>query len=87
MKEGRKKNSPVELDDIDRRIIKLFSEDGRMSYRKIAKDLNISIGTVHNRMEKLNKNGVIQKFAPVLDHSKLGYNLTTIIGVQVKEEF
>lgn len=83
MKEGRK-NSPVELDDIDRRIIKLFSEDGRMSYRKIAKDLNISIGTVHNRMEKLNKNGVIQKFAPVLDHSKLGYNLTTIIGVQVK---
>ena len=36
MKEGRK-NSPVELDDIDRRIIKLFSEDGRMSYRKLPK--------------------------------------------------
>src|SRR5690606_26691436 len=45
---------------------------------------DVSIGTIHNRMEKLTKNGVIQKFAPVIDHSKLGYNLTTIIGVRVK---
>lgn len=84
MKEGREKNSSVEIDETDRKIIKLFNEDGRMSYRKIAKHLNVSIGTVHNRMEKLTKNGVIRKFAPVLDHNKLGYNLTTIIGVRVK---
>lgn len=46
--------------------------------------MNISIGTVHNRIEKLMSSGVIKKFAPVIDHSKLGYNLTTIIGVRVK---
>jgi DNA-binding Lrp family transcriptional regulator len=74
----------VEIDDIDRKIINLFNEDGRMSYRKIAKRLDISIGTVHNRMEKLSKKGVIKKFIPVIDHSKLGYDLTTIIGVKVK---
>jgi DNA-binding Lrp family transcriptional regulator len=74
----------VKIDDLDRAIISIFNEDGRISYRKIAKKLDISIGTVHNRMEKLTQNGVIKKFAPVIDHQKLGYNLTTIIGVRVK---
>lgn len=72
------------IDEIDKKIIELFHEDGRISYRKIAKKLDISIGTVHNRIEKLTKNGVILKFTPVIDHEKLGYSLTTIIGVRVK---
>ncbi len=72
------------VDEIDRKIINLFQEDGRMSYRKIAKELDISIGTVHNRIDKLTKNGVIKKFTPVIDHKKLGYALTTVIGVRVK---
>lgn len=72
------------LDEIDRKIIRLFEKDGRMSYRKIAKALDISIGTVHNRIEKLMKSGVIKKFVPIIDHAKLGYSLTTIIGVRVK---
>ena len=72
------------VDEIDRKIINLFQEDGRMSYRKIAKELDISIGTVHNRIDKLTKNGVIKKFTPVIDHRKLGYALTTVIGVRVK---
>ena len=55
------------VDEIDRKIINLFQEDGRMSYRKIAKELDISIGTVHNRIDKLTKNGVIKKFTPVID--------------------
>lgn len=72
------------VDEIDQKIIKLFQDDGRMSYRKIAKELDISIGTVHNRIDKLTKNGIIKKFTPIIDHSKLGYALTTIIGVKVK---
>jgi Lrp/AsnC family transcriptional regulator for asnA, asnC and gidA len=84
MKEIENYQEIVEIDEIDQKIINLFNEDGRMSYRRIAKRLDISIGTVHNRMEKLTKNGVIKKFVPIIDHSKLGYNLTTIIGVRVK---
>lgn len=72
------------IDDVDRKMIKIFHEDGRKSYRSIAKELDISIGTVHNRIEKLLKSGVIKKFQPIIDHEKLGYSLTTIIGVKVK---
>lgn len=81
---NKKKKELVSIDETDRKIIYLFEKDGRMSYRKIAKSLDISIGTVHNRVEKLLKTGVIKKFIPIIDQAKLGYSLTTIIGVRVK---
>jgi len=84
MKEKRKADGIIELDDVDKDILNLLNEDGRMSYRKISRKLNVSIGTVHNRIEKLIKTGVIKKFVPVIDHDKLGYKLTTVIGVRVK---
>jgi Lrp/AsnC family transcriptional regulator, regulator for asnA, asnC and gidA len=84
MKNDDEKRDITGIDEVDKKILDLFNEDGRMSYRKISRRLNISIGTVHNRIEKLMNSGVIKKFAPVIDHSKLGYNLTTIIGVRVK---
>lgn len=74
----------VKIDDIDKKILHLLNKDGRMSYREISRKLGVSVGTVHNRVEKLMKNGVIKKFVPVIDHSRLGYKLTAIIGVRVK---
>jgi len=74
----------VKIDDIDRKIIDLLNEDGRMSYRNISRILDVSVGTVHNRVEKLVQKGVIKKFVPIIDNSKLGYKLTAIIGVKVK---
>lgn len=74
----------IKIDEVDEKIIGLLNEDGRMSYRKISRELEISVGTVHNRVEKLLKTGVIKKFAPIIDHSRLGYKLTAIIGVRVK---
>lgn len=85
MKMGEsEERSKTIIDDVDRKMIKIFHEDGRKSYRSIAKQLDISIGTVHNRIEKLLKSGIIKRFSPVIDHEKLGYSLTTIIGVKVK---
>ena len=84
MKNNGEKLQTVKIDETDKKILNLFNEDGRMSYRKISRKLDISIGTVHNRIEKLMKSGVIKKFAPVIDHGKLGYSFTTIIGVRVK---
>ena len=68
MKDNGEKQLTVKIDETDKKILNLFNEDGRMSYRKISRKLDISIGTVHNRIEKLVKSGVIKKFAPVFDH-------------------
>ncbi|MDO5823902.1 Lrp/AsnC family transcriptional regulator [Methanobrevibacter sp.] len=80
------KNNVIKLDDIDIKILKIINEDVRTSYRQISRSLDVSVGTVHNRIDKMVKIGVIKKFSPVLDHEKLGFVLTTIIGVRVKGE-
>ena len=74
----------IKLDDIDVSILKIINEDVRTSYRQISRSLDVSVGTVHNRIDKMVKSGVIKKFSPVIDHEILGYVLTTIIGVRVK---
>ena len=77
-------NMILSMDDLDKNILELLSDDGRKSYRKISRELGVSVGTVHNRVDKLTKSGIIDKFVPVIDHEKLGYTLTAIIGLEIK---
>ncbi|MBE6493163.1 MAG: Lrp/AsnC family transcriptional regulator [Methanosphaera stadtmanae] len=77
-------NVALSMDNLDKKILELLSTDGRKSYRKISRELGVSVGTVHNRVDKLTKFGIINKFVPVIDHQKLGYNLTAIIGLEIK---
>ena len=78
------KDNFIKLDDIDVNILKIINDDVRTSYREISRSLNVSVGTIHNRIEKMVKTGVIKKFTPIIDHELLGFVLTTIIGVRVK---
>jgi len=45
--------------------------------------LDVAEGTIYNRLHKLQDMGVIRRFMVDLDFSKLGYDLTAIIGLQV----
>ena len=81
---AKKNDEIIKLDETDIKILKIINDDVRISYRQISRDLGISVGTVHNRIDKMVKSGVIKKFSPVIDHEKLGFVLTTIIGVRVK---
>ncbi len=84
MSEGYKEEETVNLDEVDKNVLELINEDARTPYRQISRELDISVGTVHNRVDKMMKTGVIKKFAPLMDHKRLGYGLTAIIGVRVK---
>lgn len=73
------------LDKIDIEIIRLLSKDGRMPLKKIAKDLNVSTVTASNRVQKMKATGVIEGFGVKVDQTKLGYDLTAIINMTLKE--
>lgn len=79
------KDDIVVLDKIDVKILKFINDDVRISYREISRHLEVSVGTIHNRIDKMVKYGVIKKFSPIIDHEKLGFILTTIIGVRIKD--
>jgi DNA-binding Lrp family transcriptional regulator len=71
----------VTLDEIDLRILGSILKDARKSYRKIADDINVSPPTVLSRVQKLEKGRIIKSYSAVLDHEKLGYDLTAVIEV------
>ncbi|HII60658.1 Lrp/AsnC family transcriptional regulator [Pyrococcus horikoshii] len=74
----------MELDALDRKILEILLKDSRTSYREIAKDLNVAVGTIYNRIKKLEDSGVIQAFTVKLNYESIGYDLTAIIGIKAQ---
>lgn len=66
----------VKIDAVDQKIIEILKTDAKCSNREIAKRVKLPVTTVFNRIRRLEKNGVIQGYAAVLDYKKLGMKLT-----------
>jgi DNA-binding Lrp family transcriptional regulator len=77
-------NTLKKIDKLDLRILSLLQEDCRLSFNKIANELDVSVGTAFNHVKSLEKRGVLKGYTAVLDSSKLGYNLTVIIMIQAE---
>ncbi len=75
----------VSMDDVDRKILSELMRDCRRSYRSIARRAGISVGTTLNRIRKLEKAGVIKGYSALLDHEKLGYQLTVLAEITVSK--
>lgn len=71
------------LDEIDKKIVRMLEEDGRKSFREISKELDISEGTVYNRVKRMQDKEVIRSFSIRSDPMKLGKDLVAIIGLRV----
>ena len=75
----------MHLDETDVRILKVLTVDARLSSRQIAKQCNISIGTVLSRIKKMENEGVIKAYTALLNHEKLGYELTVVTEITVSK--
>jgi len=71
----------IEMDETDLSIIKRLTEDARMSFRKIAKQLGISPDTVINRYAGLQEKGVIRGSTVVINPKKIGYQATAVFMI------
>jgi DNA-binding Lrp family transcriptional regulator len=69
------------MDETDVKILKKLLSEARMSYRKVAEEIGVSPPTVLARVEKLESDGIIRSYSALLDHEKLGYDLTAIIEI------
>jgi DNA-binding Lrp family transcriptional regulator len=75
----------MDLDETDVKILEILMLDARLSSRQIAKRCGVSIGTVLSRIKKLEKEGIITGYSSMLDHEKLGYELTVVSEVTVSK--
>lgn len=72
---------PAHMDDTDVRILKKLLSDARLSYRRIADEIGVSPPTVLARVQKLEQEGIIRSYSALLDHERLGFDLTAIIEI------
>jgi DNA-binding Lrp family transcriptional regulator len=73
----------VEIDDLDKKILQHYLLDGRLSYRELGHRLDVSTTTIQSRTQKLEKAGIIRGYSAILDHEKIGFQLTAITEVSV----
>jgi DNA-binding Lrp family transcriptional regulator len=73
------------LNETDQKILQVLLEDARFSSRQIAKKVGVSVGTVLSRIKKLEEEGLVKGYSVIMDHEKLGYQLTVVMEVTVSK--
>ncbi len=74
---------PIDLDDTDHAIIALLRGNGRMPYRAVARQLNVSENTVRARVRRMEESDTMRVVA-VTDIEAAGFGMLLAIGVQVE---
>jgi DNA-binding Lrp family transcriptional regulator len=75
----------TDLNETDLKILKGLLEDARFSSRQIAKNVGVSVGTVLSRIKKMEDEGLIKGYSVLLNHEKLGYQLTVVTEITVSK--
>jgi Lrp/AsnC family transcriptional regulator, leucine-responsive regulatory protein len=70
-----------DLDRIDRRILEVLQQDGRISNLKLAETIGLSPTAVLARTQRLQQSGVILGYAARLDPAKIGLGMTVFVEV------
>ena len=69
------------IDRLDLDILKILSKDSKTTFQEIAKKLMVSNTTIHVRVRRMQKFGIIKNFTISIDYYKLGFNYACYIGV------
>ncbi len=69
------------IDDTDKRILQFLSINTRMPFTEIAKKMDVSAGTIHVRVKKMEDAGVIRGTSLNIDYSILGYGFIAYVGI------
>ena len=72
----------VELDELDRRIVDLLLKDARTPAAQIAEQIGLSRPAVADRLDKLERQGVIRGTTAVVDPNALGQRVTAFVAAR-----
>jgi len=75
----------MEIDETDKKILTILMKNGKTTYAEVAKAVHVSGGTVHGRMKKMEEMGVVKGYNIVVNHMKLGYDITAFLGIYLNK--
>jgi len=74
-----------DLDQYDIDILKHLEDDGKKPFSQIAEELKISNTMVHQRVNRLKKEGILTRHSIIINEKKLGYEWGAFSGVTISE--
>ncbi|WP_372698578.1 Lrp/AsnC family transcriptional regulator [Arthrobacter sp. JSM 101049] len=73
------------IDDIDRMILRLLQDDGRMTVTALASEVGLTVAPCHRRLRDLEQAGVVSGYRAVLDGPKVGLAFQALVFVTLKD--
>lgn len=73
-----------QIDNLDRSILNELMKNARTPYAELAKNFNVSPGTIHVRVEKMKQAGIILGTQVEISPKQLGYDVCCFIGIILK---
>ena len=74
-----------EIDNVDLSILSILQHDAKKPFTEVAKQVYVSSGTVHVRMNKLEKMGIVKGASLDLNLKKLGYTVGSFLGIYLSQ--
>lgn len=73
------------IDDLDRKILKIITQNARIPFKDVAAECGVSRAAVHQRVQKMFENGVITGSSYHVQPKTLGYQLCVYIGISMEK--
>jgi len=73
------------IDQVDAQLLELLQKDGRITIKELAQQLGMSTTPIFERVKKLEKAGIIDHYAAVLNADKLGKKLYAFAHISLKD--
>lgn len=73
----------ITLDDLDKKILHVLQEDGRISFADLGRKLDTAEATIRFRVKRLEDHKVITRFAALVDPSKVGLGVSGAILLKI----
>lgn len=84
--EDRQMENQVQLDAVDRRILRALQLDGRITYDALAAQVSLSASAVLRRVRRLEEAGVISAYVALLSPERVGLGLTAYLNVRLEKQ-
>jgi Lrp/AsnC family leucine-responsive transcriptional regulator len=75
----------IRLDDLDRKILTRLMEDGRITWAQLAAEVGLSAPSVTERVRKLEKLGVIEGYAALVNPEVIGCGMLAFVAVELTD--
>ena len=73
------------IDDLDAQLIKLLASEPRVGVLEASRRLGVARATVQARLERLQSRGIITGFGPDVDPAALGYGVTALVTIEIRQ--